>query len=546
MIVFATLILSMYITIALIPPFNKLAHKINALDVPDERKVHSIPKPRIGGIAMALSIFPPLFFWASMSPMIKSLFISSGIIVTFGVIDDFKGLDFRVKFVGQILAALVVVLYGGIQIVTWGNLLPGGFVIPKVFSIILTVIVIIGVTNAINLSDGLDGLAGGVTLLSFVCIGYLAFCFENVTILLFSVAVIGSIFGFLRYNSYPAVLFMGDTGSQLLGFLAISLILFLTQNGSALSPLLPLLILGFPILDTLTVMLSRLFSGESPFKPDKRHFHHRLISLGLYHSEAVLTIYFLQSFFVIIAFLFRFSSEWFLLAFYLIFSGVILVFFLVTSKSGWKLTRQKKFDTVVKKRLRPIKQRYPLIQITFGIVRFLLPVLLIFACFIPHSVPLYFSILAFILLAVFIITWRVSSSWLLPLSSVIFYLSIPLLIYLGETDTAPWATPFVMKVNAILFGALLVFVYLTLKFTRRKGGFKSTPLDFLILFAVLVIPNLPDESIQSLNLGSSAIKIIVLYLGFEVLTGELRNKANHIWILITVVLSLLSVRGIIG
>lgn len=543
MIIFASLILSMYITIVLIPIFSRVAHKYNALDIPDERKIHSVPKPRVGGIAMALGIFPPLFFWAPVTPFFKSLLISTGIIVTFGIIDDFKGLDFKTKFSGQFVAALVVVLYGGVRIKYFGTLLPAGVVLPEWFSMALAVLVVIGVTNAINLADGLDGLAGGVTLLSFICLGYLAFCFENTTIFLFSISVIGAIFGFLRYNSYPAVLFMGDTGSQLLGFLAITLSLSLTQSSSPLSPLLPLLILGFPILDTLSVMISRIIAGKSPFKADKRHFHHRLIDIGLYHSEAVLTIYFLQSFFVLTAFLFRFYSEWFLLTFYLVFSGFILVVFFVAHKKEWKLNRHQKFDIVVKGRLKIIKDKKLLIRFSFGLVKFLFPALLIFSCFLPQSIPTYFSIMAMVLLAVFLITWKINKNWVLSLSAVIFYLVIPILIYFGETNATEWATKAIMEVHNVLFGIFLLFVYLTLKFTRRREGFKTTPLDFLILFSVLVIPNLPDEGIRSLHLGVSAVKIIILYLGFEVLTGELRNKTNPVGVLATIVLAILGARG---
>lgn len=546
MVIFASLILSMYITIVLIPIFSRIAHKYNALDVPDERKIHSIPKPRVGGIAMALGVFPPIFLWVPSTPFFKSLLIGTGIIVTFGIIDDFKGLNFKTKFLAQFVASLIVVLYGGVQIKYFGTLLPAGFFLPEWFSTALSVIVIIGVTNAINLSDGLDGLAGGVTLLSFICLGYLAFCFENTTIFLFSVSVIGAIFGFLRYNSYPAVLFMGDTGSQLLGFLAITLSLSLTQSNTPLSPLLPLLILGFPILDTLSVMMSRIVAGESPFKADKRHFHHRLIDIGLYHSEAVLTIYFLQSFFVLIAFLFRFSSEWSLLSFYLVFSCIILIFFFIAYKKGWELNRYEKFDTIVKGHLRIIKDKNLLIKFSFGFVRLVFSGLLIFSCFVPESIPSYYSTLSVLLLAVFLITWKINSAWLISLSAIIFYLLIPMLIYFGEANAVQWATRTVMDFQMFLFGSLLVFVYLTLKFTRRRDGFKTTPLDFLILFAVLVIPNLPDENIQGLDFGVSAIKIIILYLGFEVLTGELRNKTYHIGILATIVLSILSVRGLLG
>jgi len=179
-----------------------------------------------------------------------------------------------------VIAALVIILYGGITIDNLGVLLPEGYLLPKAISILLTLMVIVGVTNAINLSDGLDGLAGGITLLTFICIAYLAFRCENIAIAISAVAAAGAIFGFLRYNTHPAVIFMGDSGSQFIGFLAIVLPVALTQQNTPLSPFLPLIILGFPILDTMTVMTERIADGRSPFVADKKPFSSQIDAGG--------------------------------------------------------------------------------------------------------------------------------------------------------------------------------------------------------------------------------------------------------------------------
>jgi UDP-GlcNAc:undecaprenyl-phosphate GlcNAc-1-phosphate transferase len=170
---------------------------------------------------------------------------------------------------------------------TLGALLPDGALLPAWVAVPLTVVAIIGVTNAINLADGLDGLAGGISLLSFCCIGYLAYLEGDISVGLAALAFIGAIFGFLRFNTHPATIFMGDTGSQLLGFAAITLSLALTQRQTALSPLLPLILLGFPVLDTLTVMITRILRKRSPFSADRNHFHHNLLDLGFRHPESV-------------------------------------------------------------------------------------------------------------------------------------------------------------------------------------------------------------------------------------------------------------------
>ena len=150
-------------------------------------------------------------------------------------------------------------------------------------------------------------------------------------------ALAGAIFGFLRYNTYPAELFMGDTGSQFLGFSVVCLSLQLTQGQTPLSPLLPLLIVGFPVLDTLAVMAQRLAERRPIFSADKNHFHHKLIRLGLYHSESVLVIYVVQALLIVTAFLFRFHSDWFLLIGYLVLSGAILTGFAVAENGEWRL-----------------------------------------------------------------------------------------------------------------------------------------------------------------------------------------------------------------
>ena len=288
----------MFITIALVPFFRGLAVKINALDVPNERKVHKYPMPKSGGIAMALGAFIPILLWFPSGNFTRATIIGAGIVVLFGLLDDMKDLGFKTKFAGQFAAALIVIIYGGVKIKSLGMLLPDGVLLPDWLAMPLTFIVIVGITNAINLSDGLDGLAGGISLLSFLCIGYLAYSAGNFSIALLSAATVGAIFGFLRFNTYPATVFMGDAGSQLLGFMAITFSLKLTQGNAPLSPILPLLLLGFPVLDTITVMFERVTNGKSPFVADKNHLHHKLMRLDLFHTEAVLSIYVLQAFLV--------------------------------------------------------------------------------------------------------------------------------------------------------------------------------------------------------------------------------------------------------
>ena len=219
--------------------------------------------------------------------------------------------------------------------------------LPDWISIPVTLLVVVAVTNAINLSDGLDGLAGGISLLTFLCLGYLAYLYKFQALETMSVAMIGAIFGLLRYNTHPAVVFMGDSGSQLLGFFAITISLALTQESSQLSPFLPLFIIGLPVIDTLWVIVRRITLGKSPFIADKNHLHHKLMSMGLYHSESVVSIYLFHAILVCMAFIFRSKSDGFLLTLYSLFSGIMATTAFLVVKNGWRIKRFDFIDKII-------------------------------------------------------------------------------------------------------------------------------------------------------------------------------------------------------
>jgi UDP-GlcNAc:undecaprenyl-phosphate GlcNAc-1-phosphate transferase len=399
------------------------------------------------------------------------------------------------------------------------------------------------------LSDGLDGLAGGSSLLFFICIGYLAYTGAYIGnhrfILLMSAGASGAIFGFLRFNTFPATVFMGDAGSQLLGFLAITLSLGLTQCNTPVSPYLPLLLLGFPVLDTFTVMTERISKGRSPFMPDKNHFHHKLLSLGFFHTEAVALIYMITAFLVFSAFLFRFQSEWFLLIFYLLFSGLIVGGFLLADKAGWKVRRYDLFDKVIKGKLSILREKQILIKISSQFSEIGLPLLLLFSCLLPAKIPPYYSILLLVLAGMTIGTWIFMKKWLTGSLCISYYLLVPLILRMAQIDMVPWMSGRATQIYNLSFLALAFFIVLTLKFTRRRNGFKVSPMDFLILVIAIVVPNLPDPQIQSLHMGFLAMKIMVFFFSFEVLIGEMRGHLNRLTIATLAALLLSAIRGIV-
>ena len=546
MILFSTLLLSTLLTIALIPISRWLALRLDVVDLPDQRKVHTTPIPRCGGEAMVLGAFIPVLFQTPADQFLRALIIATAVIVIFGVLDDMQGLDFKKKMAAQVAAALIMILYGGVKIVSLGMLLPDDMLLPDWISIPLTLLVMVGVINAINLSDGLDGLAGGICLLIFICIGYLGYQSGNMVIAVAAFGVAGCIFGFLRFNTHPATLFMGDAGSQFLGLMAVTLSIQLTQGNTPLSRLLPLILLGFPILDTLSVMMERLAHGKSPFAADKNHFHHKLMRRGLYHNEAVMVIYALQAILVFSAFIFRFYPEGVLLWSYLTFSSLILFGFFLTERSGWQFKRSSFVDFSIKGKLRFFKDRRLLIVFSFRLLQMAMPALLFASCFLAADIPVYLAYFTLGAVLILLLTLVFFNKWVRPAMRTALYLVIPFVVFFSSNSGLEWMGASAGRIYNISFGVIAFLAILTIKFTRRSSSFQATPMDFLIILLALVIPNIPDDSIRRYHMGMVAAKIIVLFFTYDVLMGELRE--NHKWLCLNTMgaLSVVSIKGFCG
>ncbi len=524
MIIFTTILLSLFITIGLMSFFKALAVKAQIVDIPNERKVHDRPIPRIGGISMAAGIVVPVAFFGTMDRFEVALLVGSVILVVFGLLDDKYGLSPAVKLAGQVAAAAVVIFHGKLVIHCLGDLLPDTWLLPDWVAIPLTFLAVVGVTNAINLSDGLDGLAGGIAMLGFIFIAYLAYQSGHGDLALIAAAVVGAIFGFLRFNTYPASVFMGDAGSQLLGFLGVSLALAITQDHTAFNRMLPLLLIGFPILDTLMVMVERKKAGRPLFVADKNHFHHRLMRLGLYHTEAVAAIYLLQAILVFYAYFFRFYSEFYLLGFYIVFCGVVFGTLHLADASGWRWEKRDIFDRVVKGRLKIFKERHALIKFCFHTLEILAPGLMLASCLMADNIPSLAGWLALAGAVGICLVWWLNDRWLAGLLRVVLYLAIPYVVFMAGQGADKWLAPRAVKAYHLAFGLVVFFAVLCLKFTHRSRGFTASPMDILIVIIALVVPNLPGIRDQVEHLGLLTAKIIALFFGYEVLIGELRGS----------------------
>jgi UDP-GlcNAc:undecaprenyl-phosphate/decaprenyl-phosphate GlcNAc-1-phosphate transferase len=287
---FPALLLSLW----LVPLTNRLAFRIGAIDCPCGRKVHTRAIPRLGGLAMVAGLIVPLLLFQEIDRSLVA-FLAGALIVAFtGFLDDAYRIPPGLKFAGEIAAAFVFIFGSGAMLTSLGDFLGVGEVRTGFLAPAVTVFCMVGVMNAFNLSDGLDGLAGGLAAIACVFLGVFAWQAGHWLPLAVLAALFGAVLGFLRYNTHPASLFMGDAGSLLLGYSLSAVAVMLVQGSGAgieLSPVPVAAVLALPIIDTLLVMGRRVWRRENPFQPDKTHLHHRLLDLGLPHAAVVSILY---------------------------------------------------------------------------------------------------------------------------------------------------------------------------------------------------------------------------------------------------------------
>ena len=272
------------------PYVKKLALKIGALDQPDDRKVHAIPIPRMGGLAIYFGFVLAVLSSIYLSREIIGILLGGAMILAVGIIDDLRPLPAKVKLLGQILSAGVLVFFG-VRIEWIANPF-GDMIYLHYLSIPLTILWVVSLINTINLIDGLDGLAAGVSTIASMTILLVALEQNFWLVAVLAAALAGSALGFLQHNFNPAKIFMGDTGSMFLGYMLAAIsILGAVKSATTIALVVPIVALGLPIMDTAFAIVRRYISGQPIFKPDKGHLHHRLLEIGLTQKQAVLLMY---------------------------------------------------------------------------------------------------------------------------------------------------------------------------------------------------------------------------------------------------------------
>jgi UDP-GlcNAc:undecaprenyl-phosphate/decaprenyl-phosphate GlcNAc-1-phosphate transferase len=326
---------SFLIAVFAIPSIIHVAHIKNLLDEPNLRTMHESLTPRLGGLAIFAGFMSSLTIFGDLSNSVQQLLAGCIVIFFIGLKDDIVSVSAFKKFFVQILATGIVMFMGKITVSSFQGAL-GIFALEEETSFLFTFIVIIGITNAINLIDGVDGLAGVIVLIAASAFGVYFYqhggAFTPYAYVSFALA--GAIIGFLRYNLHKAIIFMGDTGSLVCGFivsiLAIQFIEMNNSGGETNSPAIAIAILIIPIIDTVRVFILRILAGASPFSPDRNHIHHRVISLGLSHLSTVLILATVNILAIILVISFSFLKTTTLLSiifvFALLFSLIVEVF----------------------------------------------------------------------------------------------------------------------------------------------------------------------------------------------------------------------------
>jgi UDP-GlcNAc:undecaprenyl-phosphate GlcNAc-1-phosphate transferase len=520
-------LLAMMVTIAFLPVFGRMATKMGIVDKPGVRKVHGVPIPRIGGVAMIIGVLVAAIVIIPLESRDRYFLIAAVVLTIFGVLDDRFDLPYYIKFIGQLIAVVIVVVGADIQI--HSITLEDRVMLPPWVSVPLTVFFLVGITNAINLADGLDGLAGGTTFLCLGALAMLAHSGGQVVCAAMTLAFAGAVLGFLRFNTYPASVFMGDAGSQLLGFAVGVLSLRATQIGdSAVSAATPILLLALPILDTLSVMVQRIGEGRSPFDADKNHIHHKLLALGFDHHEAVMVIYTIQANLFLMAYWLRYESDFTILAVVTIFFVVAITMLQTATRRGLHVRQGSELrkDSPLTRFVSMMREpeylpRWSYIAVAAGVG--------VYACLIMAatvSVSGDVQILVISLLAVSAVLLVVLRAKPLNIiEKAALYVTTAVIVYSDSVILPAHRMISALSWAAIGVAAAGTVLRLRLAPDRR---FVLTPLDLIVLFVALVVPSLPGTFALPDGGARGIAKLVILFYALEVLLS--RVDLGVVWL----------------
>ncbi|MHC1698720.1 MAG: glycosyltransferase family 4 protein [Geobacteraceae bacterium] len=543
-------IIALFTAMIMIPYLQRWAIDTGAVDLPDERKVHKRATPRIGGVAICMAWLFSLLVYVDMAREVRGILAGSLIIFFTGFIDDLYGLSPKKKFIGQIIACSVTISVGHITIHSLGDLIGiGPLLVPDLLTVPFTILAVVGIVNAFNLMDGLDGLAGGISTIALTALLILGYLSGNHLLISLCAALLGGVLGFLKYNIYPARIFMGDTGSLLVGFVIAFLAVLLTQSpGAEIQPLIPVLILGLPIADTIRVMGNRMLKKKSPFSADKTHVHHQILDLGLDHRRTVVSIYGISLLLAGFAIICR---DWSGPALLLTFAAAVIGFYTLI----FLLRRQT--DTLIaagQLSLKTLQGSPLLMRLTRAARRFApLATVLVFSYFLLAAIrctainstnATTVQVGAILLtgsLALLYVTRDIRNNFLMAMLAV----SVLLITFvLNESPSGEFTTSiFFQHLRIVIHLSLLALVGLHLLF-RKPGEQFLSGLDYLIIGISALIMVIAWQLSSSLTLPLSILKGLNIYLALKLVMLKERMPAQVMLGSILTVLGVIVVKGV--
>ncbi|MEQ8207199.1 MAG: MraY family glycosyltransferase [Gammaproteobacteria bacterium] len=535
------LVLAVTLSVLAIPVAIRLAPRLGMVDKPDPRKVHAKPIPRIGGIGITLGALLPIAILLPWTPILESFLLGSLILFVFGAWDDSKEITHWIKFGGQFAAAGLIVYHGNLWVERFPFL--GGELLPAYIGKPFTIFAIVGVINAINHSDGLDGLAGGECLLSLIVMGFLAYVASDSLAVYLTCAVAGGILGFLRFNTHPARIFMGDAGSQFIGFAMAFLAVYLTQIAHpALSPALPLLLIGLPIADINAVFYLRISGGMNWFKATRNHIHHRLLDLGFEHYETVILIYSVQAILVGSAVLLRYQSDALVT---LVFFAIVTVLFIsltVAERRKWEFTATPE-KRALSRVVGSLTTDRRMAKHAAAAAVAMFSVLLLIGTLAVRDVPLVVAFISFSLLVACSINLarRSGSS-----DSLIFRFatySIALLVVYLTVQEPPASRWLAFGVSTPAYLVLAAITGIAIRMATEQV-FRTTATDYLILFGLITISIFGRELLEVRHISLIIVHSVIMVYAAEFTCRATQKRLSLLSVAVLLSLLILSLKGL--
>ena len=513
--------LALLSSLILLPFLMKYASQLGLVDNPtgSSRKLHKAPMPRSGGLGIIIPTGIAILVVLPWDDSILSFLFSSLIIVGFGLLDDVIELKPTQKLVGQALG-VTLAMVGGMTI----SNVPFIDNSPAWLSYALTFVFVMAVINGVNFSDGMDGLAAGTTLMALVLIFLLAVEGNDIQVAIIAASICAALVGFLRFNTHPATIFMGDAGSQFLGFSVAWLAITVSQTEtSTLTSVMPLLILGIPIMDVLQVICVRIKKKLPLPGPDREHFHHQIGKLGLPQAGVVATIYILQLILLLGAFLMQHNSDTEALVFYICYLVVVLGLLYAIHLQGWRIREANGFGGVNRRNwfFRRASFLHPYSGKFYG--SSLAGLLVVFAVMSTEMPKGFIYIALIIATSVLCVRLVARGRWALLIGRVSTYSATTFCVYGMTLSSHPQAS---FGVFDLMLALLTVALVVSIR-TTRKQYFWLTPQDLLVLFFVILLgPSLSLDLGSGVNSGALMFHtILLLYIGEYVLArGPVAQK----------------------